>query len=59
MMNNGNVVFAKGVFNRLGEARLKATGHIRLTGEYEEVFPGLLGACRQAERKDHQGNEAA
>jgi hypothetical protein len=54
MMDNDDVAFAEGVFDRLGKAGLKPTGHVRLTREYEQVFPGLLCTCRQAESQDNQ-----
>ena len=57
MMDDGDFVFSECAFNPFGKASLKPTGHIRLSGEYEEVFLALLGACRETGEGDNHDNK--
>ena len=56
-MDDDDVFFAVSVFDLLGKPRLEPTGHVRLTGENEQVSGALLGACRKAEDEDRQDSK--
>jgi len=57
VMDNHYVFFAISVFDLFGEARLEPTGHIRLTGENEQVSLRILATCGKV-AEDHQAKKA-